>query len=120
MLTGCGDSPYQQEEIKLNGDEAEQVHAAIKEIRQEGVSRVEQSVDKFAAPELTSVREAGLQFLFKQLAKAESVELTGIERFGKKIYRATIIITESDQEESQEKYVLLVKVKDRLFWAGLN
>ncbi len=118
FISGCGRSDYRHREVGIESSEAQKIKEMLIQIRDLGESGVQESVRKFGAADLPADRITGLERLFTEMAAAEGLKLLDLDRFGGKVYRATLLFREAD--ETSTVHVLLVEIDNQLFWAGVN
>ncbi len=118
FVTACGRSEYRHREVGLDSAEAKHIEEMLTRIREGGEAGVEKHVRKFGAADLSADRAAGLERLFTEMTAAEAVELLDLDRFGGRVYRATLLVREAGT--TRNVHVLLVENDDGLCWAGIN
>ncbi len=117
MLGGCGDK-YGQSENDSGSPQFARVASMLAELRSSDSGGIDEALTRQSAADLNQSQAASLRATLTMLAQAEQTELTGLDRFGKDIYRASIQVTNNRSRRSV--YILLVDDGDDLRWAGMN
>ena len=114
---GCS-KEYQQKQLDNDSARSVELRAMIRALREQAEGPDRQAVMRSQiAPELNQNQKLA-EATVTQIAKADAVDLKRIERFGKKVYRASLDLTSGGK--SQTLTVLLVEVDGKLRWAGRN
>ena len=117
LLAGCPDK-YGRSAHDAASSQFGQVASMLGELRSPGSGGVDEAMARQAADGLDEGRAASLAATLRMLAQAEKAELTGLDSFGKDIYRAAIQV--DDKGRRRTVYVLLVGDGGDLRWAGMN
>jgi len=117
VLAGCSDK-YDRQGLGADSAQAAQVRRMIAALRNAGSDRAEDVMRRQMPAGLQSRRAEALKATLTRIVKADSVELAKIDRFGDKVYRASLKLTSADRE--QTIHVLLVQGEGELRWAGQN
>ena len=116
-LAGCSES-YDRQGLGADSPQAVQVRRMIAALRNAGSDRVEEIMRRQMPTNLQSHRADALKATLTNIVKADSVELTKIDCFGDKVYRASLKLTSAGRR--QALHVLLVQAEGKLRWAGRN
>jgi fructose-specific phosphotransferase system component IIB len=116
-LCGCS-KDYQHAEMGKDSPLGKKAAAMIQAMRSAGKDGLAAVVGRDGASGLNQSQQAGLQAALEEIVAADQAELTDMERFGDKVFRATIQTTVGGK--SQEFCMLMVLSGDELKWAGKN
>jgi len=118
LLAACSEK-YAHSELGDDSPEARTVRQMVADLREAGEAGLDRLIERDGAGGLTGDQAAALRATLASIVQAERVELKRMDRFGEKVYRATLGL-HADGSES-ELFVLLVAAPDgRLRWAGRN
>jgi len=117
VLAGCG-KEYPRQNVPADAKQAAEVRSMIEALRQAGEARLDESMRQQAAAGLDERQREALAAMLKQIILAEKVELTNLDQFGRKVYRASLQLT--FESASNDLVALLVQADGALRWAGPN
>ena len=116
-LCGCS-KEYQHAEMGKDSPMGKKAAAMMQSIRSAGKEGLAEIVRRDGASGLNESQQAGLQATLEEIAAADQAELIDMERFGDKVFRATIQLAIGGK--LQEFCMLMVLSGDELKWAGKN
>lgn len=117
FLAGCSQK-YEHQRMDDDSDPANQIRAMIEELRRGGADELDEIISAQKVPTLSNTRQASLRAILAQIAGADTVELTRLDRFGRNAYRSALKLTTRGQ--TRRISLLLVADSGRLRWAGKN
>lgn len=116
-VAGCSDG-YEQRRLAGDAPQRRELRVMVDALRSGGEEALEGFLAEHGASGLTDVQRAALRASLTEIVRAESVELTELDRFGRDVYRATLRMTTAGQ--TKPAYFLLIRSGGRLRWAGRN
>lgn len=115
---GCSDE-FEHERLDKDATEFADVQAMLDELRAAGKNELDDVLARQVADGLDKLQEKPVRYVLAELAKADSVALKRVDRWGSDLYRATIQSTSDGATDTLS--LLLVHGGDgKLRWAKTN
>ena len=117
LLSGCS-KDYEHSQLGLDCAEAGQVREMVAALMAAGDQNLARTIADQSASDLTESQSRMLTAVLTQIASAQSVELTKIDRFGEDILRASLHLR--GETGQRDIHMLLIARDGHLRWAGPN
>jgi hypothetical protein len=114
---GCS-GKYKQDHLGSDSPQAAQIEGMISSLRKGGVDGLDAFMAANAPSDLTDGQKKALRAGLEPLVGAKAVKVQRVDRFGDKVYRASLSVTADGRERTV--FFLLVESGDQLLWAGPN
>lgn len=116
VVVGCSNSKYKHRRLTEDSRQGRAIVTLVESL-QHSADDIERYIAAHGASNLTASQARGLEYALKTIAEAEDVEIAGMDAFGKRIYRVTLILKPKEATIA----MLLVEADDKsLKWAGAN
>ncbi len=116
-IAGCS-GEYRQRQVDSDDARAAEVRGMIQSLRSAGEGDRERVARDSSVPDLDDRQASYLLEVLERVASADSAELERLDRFGRDVYRATILLDEGGDERRIP--LLLSPVQGELRWARPN
>ena len=120
LCSGAGCSKeYEHERLDKDSAHFAAVQAMIDELRAAEEDQLDDVLDRQIADGPDASRVKGLRYVLGGLAKAETVKLKRVDRWGSDLYRATLLSTTNGRKSTLALLLILID-DERFYWANTN
>ena len=114
---GCS-KQYERERLDNQSQRMEEFRAMLASLRSSDGEALKHCIERQMAGQLTDRQKQALEATLGEIAAAEQVHIRHLDRFGEKVYRASLELVTG--RERRTVPVLLVEADGELRWAGRN